>query len=295
MKKAAGYFQQALQRNPQYAQAYSGLALAYDLLGMYELHAPDESFSKVKDFAGQALKLDNTLSEAYTARAAAESFWEFDWAAAERDFQHALALDPNSAIAHHWYGEHFINIGKPERAIAELKRARDLDPLSVPINGTLGRVYRDAGRFGEAFQQCQKTVELDPNLCMGHWCLGQTYIGKRQYLKAIPELERANALGATPLVTCDLGYAYASAGRSREARAIVRALQQRARAGYVSPYALAAIYTALGEKDAAFKWLRRAYDERDSHITYLALDPEMDPLRSDPRFAELMRRLCIPQ
>jgi TolB-like protein/Tfp pilus assembly protein PilF len=295
MNKALAYFQQALQRDPQYAQAYAGLAVAYDLLGMYELRPPENSFSQVKQFATKALQFDETLSEAYTARAAAASFWEFDWPAAERDFERAIALDPSSAFAHHWYGEHFINVGKAERAVSELKRARELDPLSLPINSTLGRVYRDAQRFNEAVEQCKKTIELDPNFSMGHWCLGQAYLGERQYSSAISELERANALGTTPLILCDLGYAYAGAGEDVQARAFLNALQQKAQSAYVPPYLIAAIYGALGQKNEAFRYLQRAYTERDSHITYLALDPEMDPLRSDPRFPEVLRRLKIPK
>lgn len=295
MHKALRYFHRAVQRDAQYAQAYAGLADTYDLLGMYELLPPDKSFPKAKEFASKALELDNALSEACTARAAAASYWEFDWAAAERDFQRAIALDPSSAIAHHWYGEHLINVGNAERALLELKRARELDPLSLAINSTLGRVYRDAHRYGEAVEQCRNTLELAPNFSMGHWCLGQAYMGEQRYLAAVSELELANTLGATPLLASDLGYAYAAAGRSREARVILKALQQKAQSAYVPPYLIGAIYGALGEKDEAFKWLERAYDERDSHITYLALDPEMDPLRSDWRFARLIQRLKLPR
>jgi TolB-like protein/Tfp pilus assembly protein PilF len=292
LNKALACFQEAVRRDSQYAQAYAGLAVTYDVLGMYEFLPPDASFSLVKGFANNALALDDTLSEAYAARA---SFWEFDWAAAEQDFRRAIALDPNSAFAHHWFGEHFINVGKAERAVSELERARDLDPLSLPVNCALGRVYRDARLFHKAILQCNKAIELDPNFSMGHWCLGQTYLGERQYSAAIPELERANALGTTPLLVCDLGFAYAAAGRSTEARAILKALQQKAQFSYIPPYLIAVIYAALGEKDEAFKWLDRAYHERDSHITYLKLDPEMDPLRSDPRFGILMQHLKLPE
>jgi tetratricopeptide (TPR) repeat protein len=156
-------------------------------------------------------------------------------------------------------------------------------------------VYRDARRYSEAVEQCKRTIELDPNFSMGHWCLGQAYLGKQQYLEAISELERANALGTTPLVICDLGYAYAAAGKNKEARGFLSVLQQRAQSAYVPPYLIAAIYGALGDKDEAFKYLERAYAERDAHITYLALDPEMDSLRPDPRFSALIARLKIPK
>jgi tetratricopeptide (TPR) repeat protein len=295
MNKALGYFRQAVQRDPQYAQAYAGLADTYDLLGAYELLPPEKSFPKAKEFADKALQLDATLSKAYTARATAASFWDFDWTTADRDFKRAIALDPSSAIAHHWYGEHFINIGKAERAVSELKYARDLDPLSLPVNSTLGRVYRDAQRYEEAIQQCQKTLELDPNSSMGHWCLAQAYMGERRYSTAIPELQLANTLGTTPLLACDLGYAYAATGQTGRAKVILEALMHKAESAYVAPYLIGAIHAALGERDEAFKWLEKAYDERDSHITYLPLDPEMDCLRSDPRFQFLLGHLNIPK
>jgi TolB-like protein/DNA-binding winged helix-turn-helix (wHTH) protein/Tfp pilus assembly protein PilF len=295
MNKAVEYFRRAIQRAAQYAQAYVGLAEAYDVLGMYDLWPPLASFPKAKEFASKALRLDGTLSEAYTARAAAESWWELDWAAADRDFQHAIALDPNSALAYHWYGEHLISIGQAERALTELKRARDLDPLSIPLNSALGRIYRDAHRYDEAVQQCRKTIELDPNLALGHRCLGQAYLGQRRYSAAIPELELASALGPTPLVMSELGYAYASSGKTAKAKALLQSLMDKARWAYVPPYVIAEIYAGLGEKNEAFRWLERAYRERDAQIGYLALDPAMDPLRSDPRFPLLIQRLKLPQ
>jgi TolB-like protein/Tfp pilus assembly protein PilF len=295
MNKAVDYFRQAIQRDAQYAQAYVGLAEAYDVLGMYELLPPDVSFPKAKEFASRALVLDNTLSEAYTALAIAESCWDLNWAAADRDFQRAIALDPNSAIAYHWYGEHLISIGKAERALAELKRARELDPLSLPVNSALGRVYRDARRYDEAVQQCRKAIDLDPNLALGHRCLGQAYVGQRRYLAAIPELELASAAGPTPLLISELGYAYASAGKTAKAKAMLQTLMSKAQSAYVPAYLIAGIYAGLGEKDEAFRWLERAYRERDAQIGYLTLDPQMDPLRSDPRFRRLIRRLKLPQ
>jgi tetratricopeptide (TPR) repeat protein len=295
MNKAVEYFRRAIQRDERYAQAYVGLAEAYDLLGMYELLPPLVSFPKAKEFADKALRFDGTLSEAYTARGSAESFWDLDWAAADRDFQHAIALDRNSALAYHWYGEHLITIGQAERALTELKRARELDPLSIPVNSALGRIYRDAHRYDEAVQQCRKTIELDPNLATGHRCLGQAYVGQRRYSVAIPELELANTLGPTPLLISELGYAYASSGKTAKAKTLLRLLMDKARWAYVSPYLIAEIYAGLGEKDEAFRWLERAYRERDAQIGYLALDPEMDPLRSDPRFPPLIQRLKLPQ
>ncbi len=220
--------------------------------------------------------------------------WEFDWLAAERDFKQAIALDPNSALAHHWYGEHLISLAQRSRAVSELRRARELDPLSLPINGTLGRIYSDAGRFEEGVQQCKNTIELDPHFAMGHWCLGRAYLGEKKYAAAISALEEANALGTTPLLISDLGFAYARTGERTKAIAMLNMLRQKANSTYVAPYLIAVIYGALGNKNQAFQNLERALAERDSHITYLPVDTDVDSLRSDPRFFSLIRRLQLP-
>ena len=294
MNSAVEYFQRAVQRDPQYAQAYVGLATAYELLGSYEVLPPDKSYPLAIKFANKALELDDTLSDAYSARATAEDGYEFDWAAAERDFQRAIALDPNSVLAHHGYGEHFTGVGKPERAIAELKIARELDPLSLPLMNAIGRMYREAHQYDEAIQQCKQSLVLDPNFAMGHWCLGQAFLAKRQFAEATSELRRADELGTTPLIVCDLGCAYAASGKKVEARAILNSLKKKSQFTYVSPYLIASIYSELGENDEAFKWLDKAYDTRDG-LSYLVADPMMDPLRSDPRYLRLINRLHLPQ
>jgi TolB-like protein/DNA-binding winged helix-turn-helix (wHTH) protein/Tfp pilus assembly protein PilF len=294
MNTAVEYFQRALQRDPQYAQAHVGLALAYELLGSYEVLPPDKSYPLAMKFANKALELDDTLSEAYAARAIAEDGFEFDWAAADRDLRRAIELDPNSVLAHHQYGEYFIGVGNPERAIAELKIARELDPLSLPLMNAIGRMYREAHQYDEAMRQCKQSLDLDPNFAMGHWCLGQVYLAKRQFAEATSELRRADELGTTPLIVCDLGCVYAAAGKKMEAWEVLNSLKKRSRFTYVSPYLIASIYSALGENDEAFKWLEKAYDTRDG-ISYLVADPMMDPLRSDPRYARLVERLHLPQ
>jgi TolB-like protein/Tfp pilus assembly protein PilF len=231
--RAVDYFQQAIRKDPGFAQAYAGLAKTYDLLGTYELLPPNESFPKVRQAADKALELDSTLSEAYTARAFASSMYEHDWNAAEQDFQHALRLNPNDALVHHWYAEHLINIGRPERGITELERARELDPLSLPINGTLGRAYRDARRYQESFDQCRKTLDLDPDFALGHWCLGVSNVALKRYAEAVTEMKRANALGAGPMYAYGLGYAYAMAGNRSDAQAIIEELKRSSGKSYV--------------------------------------------------------------
>jgi tetratricopeptide (TPR) repeat protein len=289
------YFQQAVRIDPRFAEAYAGLAKTYDVLGTYEILPPNECFPKAREAADKALQLDDTLSEAYTARGLAWSMYERDWSAAEQDFRRAIMLNPNDATAHHWYAEHLTSVGRAEGAVSEMERARELDPLSLPINGTLGRVYRDARRNEEADVQCRKTLELDPDFALGLWCLGVTRVAEKRYTEAVAEMQRANTLGSAPLYTWGLGYAYAVSGDRIRAKATIEALKKGPDDAYMPAYYIASIYGALDEKDLAFTWLQRAYAERDPQITYLLLDPFMDPLRSDPRFDALARQVGFPQ
>jgi TolB-like protein/Flp pilus assembly protein TadD len=293
--KAADYFQQAVRIDPRFAEAYAGLAKTYDILGTYGILPPNECFPKATEAADKALQLDDTLSEAYTARGIAQTMYARDWSAAEQDFQRAIRLNPNDADAHHAHAEHLTNVGRAEGAIAEMERARELDPLSLPVNGTLGRTYRDARRNEEADVQCRKTLELDPEFALGHWCLGVTEVAEKRYTEAVTEMQRANALGAAPMYTWGLGYAYAASGDRIRAKAIIESLKKRPDNVYMPAYFIASIYGALGEKDLAFTWLQRAYAARDPQITYLLLDPFVDPLRSDARFDALVRQVGFPQ
>jgi tetratricopeptide (TPR) repeat protein len=293
--KAEDYFQQAVRIDPRFAEAYASLAKTYDIMGNYGILPPNECFPKAREAADKALQLDDTLSEAYTARGIAWTMYEREWNAAEQDFQRAIRLNPNDVDAHHWHAEHLTNIGSAEGAIAEMERARELDPLSLPVNGTLGRTYRDARRNEEADVQCRKTLELDPDFALGHWCLGITDVAEKRYTEAVTELERANALGAAPMYTCSLGYAYAASGDRIRAKATIESLKKRPDNAYIPAYFIASIYGALGERGLAFTWLQRAYAERDPQITYLLLDPFMDPLRSDARFDALVRQVGFPQ
>jgi TolB-like protein/Tfp pilus assembly protein PilF len=292
--KAVEYFQQAILKDPRYAEAYAGLAKAYQILGSYELVPPADSYPKAREAADSALQLDNTLSEAYAARGLSTSMYEHDWNAAEEDFQRAFRVNSNDAMAHHWYAEHLINVGKVDRAIAELKRARELDPLSLTINSVLGRAYRDARRYQESIDQCRKTLDLDPDFPLAHWCLGVSHVGMKHYAEAVAEMQRADAVGTAPLYACGLGYAYAAAGNRIKAKAVIEALKPRADETYMPAYFIASIYGELGEKEQAFDWLQRAYDERDPQLTYLLVDPFMDPLRSDARFHALVRKFGFP-
>jgi TolB-like protein/Flp pilus assembly protein TadD len=295
MNRAVDYLQQAIRKDPGFAEAYAGLAKTYDLLGTYEVRPPAESFPQAREAADRALQLDATLSEAFTARGLAWSMYERDWSAAESDFQQAFRLDSNNALAHHWYAEHLINIGQARRAVIELQRARELDPLSLPVNGTLGFAYRVDRKFEESIAQCRKTLDLDPDFAYAHWCIGVSQVAQKHYADAVAAMQRAKALGSAPLYTYGLGYAYAMAGNKTAAYAVIEDLKRGSRKDYVPSYFIASIYGALAEPDQAFAWLRRAEDERDPQITLLLCDPFMDPLRADPRFNALVREIGFPQ
>jgi TolB-like protein/tetratricopeptide (TPR) repeat protein len=293
INKAVDYFQKAIRIDRQFAKAYAGLAKTYDLLGAYEILPSGEVFPKAREAADKALQLDDTLSEAYTARGFASTMYDWDWSAAEQDFQRAIALNTNDATAHHWYAEYLLGVGRAERAIAELENARELDPLSLPINGTLGRAYRDVRRYGDSTVQCRKTIDLDPDFALGHWCLGLADVAEKRYTEAVSEMQLAHELGTSPVYTWGLGYAYAASGDRIRARSMIAMLKRGANGNYAPAYFIASIHGALADKDLAFTWLQRAYAERDPWITYLLFDPFMDPLRSDARFDVLVHKVGL--
>jgi TolB-like protein/DNA-binding winged helix-turn-helix (wHTH) protein/Flp pilus assembly protein TadD len=294
LRKSLGYFQQAVDRDPGYAPAYLGLADAYNLLGGYSLVPSKVAFPKAEAAATKALTLNKGLAGAHAALAFAILSFDWDWAAAETQFKEALKLNPNNATAHQHNAEYFDTMGQPEEAIAEYKRARELDPLSLDINAQFGRVYRDARRYDEAVDQCRKTLELDPNFTMAHWCLGLAYVGKKLYADAIRELQKARAAGGCPCELAALGYTYAVAGDRDDAQGILRQMKTLSQQSYPFSCLIAEVYAGLGDKDRAFEWLNRAYEERDGQLTSLELDPFFDSLRSDPRFQDLVRRIGLP-
>lgn len=294
LRKSLGYFQQAVDRDPGYAPAYLGLAYAYNLLGGYSLLPSNEAFPQAEAAANKALKIDDALAGAHAALAVVMLFFDWDWAAAEREFKRALKLNPNDATAHEYYAEYFDTMGQPAEAIAEYQRARQLDPLSLDINAQLGRVYRDARHYDEAVDQCRKTLELDPNFTMAHWCLGLAYVGKKMYTDAIREFQKARVEGGCPCELAALGYTHAVAGNRDEALGILHQMKVLSQQSYPFACLTAEVYAGLGDKDRAFEWLNRAYKERDGQLTSLELDPFFDSLRSDPRFQNLMRRVGLP-
>jgi len=293
IKKAADYFQQAINQQSNYGLAYSGLADCNSGLAWHGFASPTEALPRAKAAALKAVEIDPTSGEAHASLALVLSH-QRNWAAAENEFMHALQLNPRYANAHHWYGDYLSIVGRQEEALVEAKRAFELDPLSPMVNTWLGLRYYHARRYYEAIEQGRKILEFDPSFAPAHLLLGQAYVQKGLYAEAVSELQSATSLsGDSPLYMAQVGVAYAAAGRNTEALGVIDQLQKVARKSYVSSYGLAQIHAALGNKQQAMKWLQSAYDERAVWMAYLKLDPVLDPVRSEPRFQELVRQMGL--
>jgi serine/threonine protein kinase/Flp pilus assembly protein TadD len=292
LNKGIEYFQQAIAKDPTYALAYSGLADCYNLLAWYGFVSSKETYPRAKDSAQKALEIDDTLAEAHASLAWIKTYYDWDWSGAEKEFQQAIQLNPSYATAHNWYGNELEYVGRREEAIAEHKRALELDPLSLIVNTNLGLAFYMARQYDQAIEQYQKTLQLDPNFITAHSFLGLVYIQKSMYKEGIAEFEKELVISPGNTNTLSgLGYAYAVAGRGAEAQKVLDKLQQLSKRKHVSAGPIAQIFVALGEKDEAFEWLKKGSE--DHSITTVKLDPAYDPLRSDPRFADLLRRMNL--
>ena len=295
LKKSIEYFNQAIEKDPNYALAYAGMADAYSLIPGYSAGPPQEYLPKAKAAAMKALEIDNTLAEAHTALA--NALYDYDWNFAEsnREFQRAIELNPNYPTAHHWYGENLAVLGRFDEGIAQLKLAQELDPLSLIINADLGEVYTYARQYDNAIEQLRKTIEMDQGFYYAHWRLGLVYEMKGSNQEAIAEYRKARQLDDDPFVLALLGHAYAVSGERAEALKTVEQLKEISQQRYVSAYSFSVLYGGLGEKDQAFQWLEKAYQDRADDLRQLKVDPLLDNLRSDPRFTDLVRRVGLPQ
>jgi DNA-binding winged helix-turn-helix (wHTH) protein/TolB-like protein/Flp pilus assembly protein TadD len=290
-------FKQAVEKDPGYALAYAGLADSYTGLTFYNFAAPNETMPKAKEAATNALAIDSTLAEAHASLAHVKVNYDWEWSDAEKEFRRSIELKPDYATAHQWYAIHYLTpTGQLEEAIQEMKRALDLEPTSLVMNTFLGATLYFAGRYDDAIEQCRKTIEMDSNFAVAHWHLGLAYEQKGMFDDAIAELQKAITLsGSSPLMIAALGYAYAKAGKRNEANRILDELQKLSAVRYVSSCELAAIYVALGEREQAFQRLEKAYKERSFHLINLKVRPEFAPLRPDPRFHDLVRRIGLTQ
>jgi TolB-like protein/DNA-binding winged helix-turn-helix (wHTH) protein/Flp pilus assembly protein TadD len=294
LKVAAAYFNQAVEEDPKYPQAYSGLADTYALLGdwQYAVMTPKEALPKAKAAAIKALELDNNLGEAHNSLAFCLDGFDWDFAVAEKEFRRAIELNPSYATAHHWYAWHLSLLGRNSEAISEMKKAKDLDPLSLIINADLAELYLIAHSYDESIQQSRKTIEMDANFALAHNQLAQAYLQKRMFDEAIAELQKAIKIsGGSPTFTANLARTYAAMGRRNEAIELLDDLRKHSSPGYSRASEIAAVYVALGDNDRAMTWLEKGFDERFN--PGVLLRPGFDPIRADPRFQNLLRRIGL--
>ena len=290
--KARQCFEHAAEMDPNYAPAYAGLA---DYYWSTDELPPDVAIRNAKQYALKALGIDSTLAEAHTSLGAVRFYADWNWPEAESEFRRALELDPGNVEAHRMYSAYLSAMGRAEEALAEGRRAQELDPLSIATQVTLGWAFYYARRYDQAVEQCGKVLELKPDSIGAHDCLGLSFLGKGMYEKAVAECQRAAILSGNDLTrTVGLARAHALAGNKTAARNALNELRGRARRTYVPPSLFAQIDIALGEKKQGLAWLESAYADRDVYLARLKVEPAFDPVRSDPGFQDLMRRLDLP-
>jgi len=293
--KAIEYFQQAVEIDPRYALAYTGLADSYVLLGWNSYLPPAQAFPNGKAAAQTALQIDPDLAEAHTSLAALLWLHDWQWEQAQREFKRSLELGPTYATGNHWYAEYVMTMGRHEDVMARMKNGQELDPLSLIINVAVGWALYFARRYDEAIEQLRRTVELDPNYPVTYWILGLVLRKTGRYELAIIEGEKGVKLsGGSPMMRAALAHTLGAARRSLEAGQILDDLTILANQKYVAPYFFAGIHVGLGENDRALEYLEKAYEEHSNWLIYLHIDPSMDELRDDPRFQDLLRRVGLP-
>lgn len=293
LQQAIEFFNQAIAIDPNYGDAYAGLADCYNMLVVYGRLQPKEGFPKAKDAATRALEIDESSAEAHTSMAFIKFRWDWNRAATEREFQEAIKLKPAYAPAHQWYSSYLVAIERFDEAIAEAKRTEELEPLSFVASSHLGWIYYLAGQNDKAIEQCKKILELDPSSFPARRYLGLAYEAKAMYPEAIAEFQTGVKLSGSPLMLALLGHAYAVSGKTAEAKQVLNDLQQLQDQRYVSPYTVAAIYAGLGDQEQAFKWLETAVQERDIWLMNLKVDPVFAKLRSQRQFTDILARLRL--
>jgi len=293
--KAIEYFQQAIGKDPSYALAYVGLSDTYGTMGYLGFRSPKEIWPRATAAARKALEIDSSLGEAHAALAHPTLFFDWNWENARRGLEKALELNPKSADAHHWYAHYLIVMGRLDQSLEEGRRALDLEPMDMLLRGHLASNYLVARRYDQALEECRKAREIDPSYFWFDYASGYALQQKGMLAEAIPEFEKSvTRSGKAPLMLAALAGAYAAAGRQPEARKILDELQELSKRVYVAPSLLALVHTGLGENSQAIAWLEKGYVERDAGLLRLKLESGFDSLRSDPRFAALVRRVGLP-
>ena len=290
-ERARTHLERAIELDPRYAPAYAALAEYY--WGTDKL-PPQLAMPKAEEFTLKSLQLDESLPEAHSALAGIRFYYNWDWSAAEKEFTRSLELNPSGAETHRLYSLYLASVSGADQAVREIRRAQQLDPLSLNINTSAGWVFNYTRQYDQAIEQCRKALEIDPDYVSAHDCLGEGYLAKGMFEQAVAEFRRA-ASGGEPVRTVGLARAYGIMGRKNEARKVLDELTKASRQSYFPPYLFGAIHVALGENQLGLVWLEEAYTHRDPYMVHLKRDATFDPLRSDPRFQDLLRRMSFPQ
>jgi TolB-like protein/Tfp pilus assembly protein PilF len=291
LRQAVKSFEQAIEKDRNYALAYAGLADAYGLLGLYDAVPSEQSFQKSKEAATRALAIDDTLAEAHNSLAFVKLYYDRDLAGAEEEFKTAIELKPNYSTAHHWHALNLSAMGQHDQAVAEIQKARELDPLSLIINTAVGNILYYAGLYDRSIEQCLKTIQMDQRFVPAHIILRQNYEQKGMSDEALAEYQKERALsGDGPVMAARLAHVYASAGRRDEALKIINGLVAARKQQFVSAYELARVFAVLGEDERALEWLRKARDEHAIGFSFVKVDPDFNRLRQHPLFTELLQQ-----
>ena len=295
LREGLAYFEQARQKDPNYALAYAGLADSYNMLGIWQYVAPHEAAPKAKAAALKALELDPLLPEAHASLGMLKTVYEWDWARSEDEIKEALRLNPSYETAYRWYATILDGTERHEEVIASSRHALELDPTSLLNSASLGFELYMVRKYDDAVAQLQKTLAMDPNYFPTHHWLALTYIQKSMPEEALEEARKAADLSKeSPIGMSTLAQAYAASGNAKAARGILQRLEATSQSHYISSFEIATIFTSLNESDHAFESLQKAYENRDCNLFRLRVDPRFDRLRSDPRFADLLRRIGLP-
>ncbi|MGW8181015.1 MAG: tetratricopeptide repeat protein, partial [bacterium] len=289
LRRAIGFFEDALKIDENYAEAYTGLADSYAMLAFLE---PHEAYPKAKEAVEKALALDGQLVEAHTSLGLIKFQYDWDWEGAEKELSEAISINPSYALAHHFYADYLKAMGRFNEAIIEIEKAQELDPLSLAINTGVGHVLYLSGQYDAAIEQYKKAVDLDPNFMMTHIWFGRPYLEKGMYQEAISELETGVKLsGESTLALAMLGHGLASAGRKEEALQILAKLKERSKSAYVPSYWIAVIYNGFKDKEQVMTWMKKAFAERSSWLVWTNVEPRFIWLSDDPDFVELLMEM----
>jgi DNA-binding winged helix-turn-helix (wHTH) protein/TolB-like protein/lipoprotein NlpI len=295
LTRAIEFFQRAVEMDSQFAAAYSGLADSYSILGYLSYLAPAGSFPEAKRYATKALALDPSLAEAHASLGFVNFYFDWDWPSAEAAFRRAIELEPNNASPHQWYSVYLLAAGRRAEALREIQLAQQRDPLSLAVNTDLGFHYYYTGQYDEAVKQLRLVLQMNPAFPPAHLWLGRTYQELGKFDDALVEFRAVeDRVRAWPVSIAAWGFVAGVAGRRSQALDALAELEQLSRRRFVTSYGVALIYAGLGQNDAAFAWLEKAFDERSNWLVWLRLDPRWNGLRTDPRFAQLVRRMRFP-